>query len=192
MNADDFVPLDCAPEILDALATGFSGFRASDGPPDWLVSGVWLYAAEAPFLATARLDVLADGYLARSLTIIRPQEMADEIEARLADIQGRLRGRGSDLELPPGNAVPAADPPPQWTEDACSLAVLVRIARRAAAEHRVGCGLLFTNSGERRLLVAADTSTLAMVLSEDAELIDSYCEDCEALSIEAYRALARG
>lgn len=66
-----------------------------------------------------------------------------------------------------------------------ATAVLVRIAARAAAEHHVACGLVFSFA-DYRLLVGTDPSTLAIVLSQDPELIDRYSAGCEVLPAEEY------
>ena len=53
--------------------------------------------------------------------------------------------------------------------------------------NRVACALLF-RAGDRSLLVGSDVQTLALVLSEDSELIGRYREDCEALTPADYLA----
>jgi hypothetical protein len=55
------------------------------------VSGVWLETDEGPYLATATAEVLADGFVARSLRITSPQEFAADLECELPDINARLR-----------------------------------------------------------------------------------------------------
>lgn len=70
------------------------------------------------------------------------------------------------------------------------MAVLVRTSRRERAINRIACGLLF-KAGEHMLLVGTDLTTLAMVLSEDEELIERYSRDCEKLLLEDYLAIAR-
>jgi hypothetical protein len=94
---------------------------------------------------------------------------------------------GNGLELPE-SAVPS--PPGRlepWPAEPYSLSVLARVVRRADTVTRVACGLLFASGHGRRLLVGTDRSTLALVLSEDAALIERYRADCEAWSLADYR-----
>ena len=64
------------------------------------------------------------------------------------------------------------------------------MVRSASATHRVACGLLF-GAIDRQLLVGTDASSLAMVLSEDPDLIDRYRRNCEALESDEYFDSAR-
>jgi hypothetical protein len=68
--------------------------------------------------------------------------------------------------------------------------ILVRSSQRASVTHRVACGLRFSSLDGDCVLVGTDPSVLAMVLSEDPDLIARYCEDCEALSADEYQRLS--
>lgn len=183
------MPLKCHRDTLMALATGLTRFGASEGAPDWLVSGIWLCTREDDFIATASAEVLADGHLARPLTICSREELMTAVEADLPDIEGRLLGRGCNLVLPgTASGFAASTSLRDWPPGAYSTKVLIRVVQRASATHRVGCGLLFHADG-RQLLAATDVSSLAMVLSEDPELIGRYRASCE--EIPAAEALGR-
>jgi hypothetical protein len=69
------------------------------------------------------------------------------------------------------------------------MAVLLRVAKTASVTHRIACALLFRSDAGRALLVGTDTSTLAVVFSEDPELIDRYRSACAELSLGDYDAL---
>lgn len=186
MSEGEFVPLKCRRETLAALATGLTRFGPAEGAPDWLVSGIWLCTAEVDFVATASAEVLADGYLARPLTLCSRVELMAAVEAELPDIEGRLLGRGCNLVLPGTSSdFVAPDVLRQWPGGSYSTTVLVRVVRGASATHRVACGLLF-EAVDRQLLAGTDVSSLAMVLSEDSELIERYCKSCERLSPDEY------
>jgi hypothetical protein len=139
------------------------------------VSAVWLCAPDAVYISTPLTTVLSDGYIARPLAIDRADDFVRQLKGELPDIAARLIARNSDIRLPE-----AARPKSPLSLQRCpgaptSAAVLIRMARRASVEHRVACGLLFTFDG-----------TLAMVLSEDTNLIDRYIADCEAVPANDY------
>ena len=191
VSEGEFVPLKCCSDTLMALATGLTRFGPAEGAPDWLVSGVWLCTPQADFVATASAEVLADGYLARPLTVSPRDELLAAVEAELPDIEGRLMGRGCDLVLPRTSSDFAAPGSlREWPDSNYSMKVLVRVVRSASATHRVACGLLF-GAMDRQLLVGTDASSLAMVLSEDPDLIDRYRRNCEALESDEYFDSAR-
>ena len=68
------------------------------------------------------------------------------------------------------------------------MSVLMRASRCERGTNRVACALLFRTEADQTLLVGTDVSTLAMVLSEDEELIGLYRKDCEELSLPDYLA----
>ena len=182
MKDGDIVPLKCSSETLAAITAGLSRFGPAGGEPDWLVSGVWLCTADANYLATSFTDVLADGYVARTLNIHSPGELASAVEADLDDIEDRLRGRGNNSSLPR----PCGDfGPPEslqsWDSNMVRVKVLLRVAERLLTTHRVACALLFEGRDARLLLVGTDTASLAMVVSEDEELIRRYRDECEEI-----------
>ena len=186
----DFVGLKCRAETLTALADGLTHFGPADGDPEWLVSGVWLCARSGHYLATATAEVLANGHVARPLSISSPAELAAQLTADLPDVSARLVGRGSDIELPSSQDVPS---PPhslkRWRAKACSTFVLIRVSEHASTVNRVACALLFAAETGHSLLVGTDVSSLAMVLSEDPELIERYRAGCDQLSPAEYFAL---
>jgi len=187
----DLVPLKCSRETLAEIAAGLCRFGPAGGEPDWLVSGVWLCTRDADFLATSFTNVLDDGYVARTLNIHRPDELASEVEADLDDIEDRLRGRGNNSSLPR----PSGDfgPPKSlkgWNTPTLSVSVLVRVANRLLTTHRVPCALLFEGEDGHVLLVGTDTASLAMVVSEDAALIRRYREACEAIDASEFSEFA--
>lgn len=189
MAEGELVTLKGRREALEALARGLTRFGPSIGQPEWLVSAVWLCAGDQAYLATASVEVLPDGFVARSLCIGNPSDLASHLETELPNLSAHLLARGNGMDLP----APAAMEPPQslepWTDESYATHVLMRISRRASCTHRVTCGLRFTCEDGRSLLVGTDPSILAMVLSEDPELIGRYCEDCEALTPAEYLAL---
>ncbi|HYX45886.1 MAG TPA: hypothetical protein VE820_03550 [Sphingomicrobium sp.] len=141
--------------------------------------------SDADYLATPSTTVLFDGYIARPLAIDRADDFVRQLKSDLPDITARLVARSSDLLLPEP-ARPRSPPTLQRCPDRpSSTTVLIRIASRAVAEHRIACGLLF-RFDDRRLLVGTDRETLAMVLSEDDELIDHYLASCEAVDAADY------
>lgn len=183
-----FIALGCDDDVLGTLASDLRGFAPAEGAPEWLVSGAWLCTAGDAFLATASVEVLSDGYLARPLTIDRPAALAARIESELPDIQGRLMAKGNGRELPgPAVAAPPETRKP-WPADAYEMSVLARVVRRETSVSRVACALLFEAEEGPQLLVGTDTSTLALVLSEDALLIDRYRQQCEPMSLDEYQA----
>ncbi|MFL6730379.1 MAG: hypothetical protein ACJ8E3_06880 [Sphingomicrobium sp.] len=192
MTDTGLVPLNCGSDALTALAAGLKSFGPTDGEPDWLVSGAWLCTADEQFLATPSIDVLADGYLARPLTLERPADVVAGLEAEMPDIEGRLVAHGSDIELPRPDIVPR--PPARlssWTGP-YALSVLVRSTERAAVTHRVACALLFTAAAGNRLLVGTDPSAMALVLSKDSQLIAAYRSGCEDVPLLDYLAQVAG
>ncbi len=185
MSEGEFVKLGCRPAVLRSLATGLTGFGPTGGSPDWLVSAVWLRTEREDYLATASVVVLPDGFVARGLCVATPSEVTEHVEAELPDISGRLRARGNGMSLPeiPG-ALPAPEALTPWS-GVYGMSVLVRVAQCRSRIHRLACALLFEGEGSR-LLVGTDPSTLAMVFSEDQELIARYGRDCEQLTPEDY------
>jgi len=186
----EFVPLRCHSGTLRALATGLKRFGPAEGAPDWLVSAIWLCTGDAELIATASAEVLADGYVARPLTVCSRDELTAAVGADLPDIEGRLMGRGCNLVLP-GTSSDFVAPASlrEWPAGDYSMTVLVRVVQCASAMQRVACGLLF-ESGGQQLLAGTDVSSLAMVLSEDPELIDRYRGSCEEMSSADYPRLA--
>ena len=187
MGVDDIVKLEGRPEAIRAVSDHLEQFGAVEGEPDWLVSAVWLRADHADYLATPSTRVLSDGYIARSLTIDRADDFVRQLRSDLPDIAARLVGRGSASRLP--RPARPQEPP---SLDQCSgppltTSVLIRVATRVAAEHRIACGMLFSFN-DHRLLVGTDPGTIAMVLSKNAALIDRYLADCEALPAGEYLA----
>jgi hypothetical protein len=182
----ELVGIDCEAETLLAVATRLARYGPTEGAPDWLVSGVWLRTDAADYIATASAVVLANGCVARPLSIHRPVELMRRIQAELPNVSARLVGRNDDIEMPDADHTP--DPPPslhRWPSGPYSTHVLARASQRHATISSVACALLM-ESETVSLLVGTDPSTLAMVLSEDAALIGRYRADCEALSPEEY------
>lgn len=185
MGIGEFVGLGSRPEAISALADQLERFGAAEGEPEWLVSAIWLCTPHADYLATPSTTVLSDGYIARPLAVDRVDDFVRQMKGDLPDIAARLVARSSDLKLPE-----SARPQAPATLQRCprvpdSTKVLVHVASRAAAEHRIACGLLF-GFEERRLLVGTDMGTLAMVLSEEEELIDRYVARCETVDASEY------
>jgi hypothetical protein len=190
VGSGEYVRLKCKPETLDALAGALTHYGRTDGEPEWLVAGVWICAKGEDYLATSSVEILPDGFVARSLSICPPEEIANHLEGELPNITARLASRGNGRDLPP---VEAPSPPKHlnpWPTERYDTKILVRVSRRALSTNRVACGLLFTAEDGRRLLIGSDPSTLALVLSEDSGLIDLYCEECEELSPAEYSATA--
>jgi hypothetical protein len=185
VGVGEFVKLECRPETIRALAEHLERFGAVTGNPEWLVSAVWLCTPDAEYLATSSTRVLSDGYIARPLTIDRTDDFVRHLRSDLPDVASRLVARTGDADLPE----PAPLRPPASLEQCprpiLSTSVLIRVAARAATEHRVACGLLI-NFEAGRLLVGTDVGTLAMVLSDDDELIDRYLAACELLAVGDY------
>jgi hypothetical protein len=69
---------------------------------------------------------------------------------------------------------------------------MVRLAKRALVTSRIACALLFASEAGPALLVGTDVSSLAMVLSQDAALIDRYRRSCDELTLTEYRQLSEG
>ena len=186
MSTGDLVTLKCAPQTLRALAIGLTQFGRAEGEPDWLVSGVWLHTPDAHYLVTASVEVLSNGFVARSLWVGLPTDLAAYLEAQLPDVSDRLLAHGNGMELPQ----PVVPRPPRtlsdWPAGNSEMHVLVRVSQRAASINRVACALLFSSSDGRFLLVGADRSTQALVLSEDRALIQRYRSDCDALTADEY------
>lgn len=187
MSDEEIVRLICRPEVLLALSTGLERFGAAQGVAEWLVTGAWLCTDSADFLVTASAEVLADGYVARRLAIATPAELAAQLKADVPDIAQRLRARGLDDDLPAAGVPAAPDVLSRWEADEYSTSVLLRKTERSAAASRVAAALLFS-SGSTRLLVGADPSLLAIVLSKDPALIERYRAGCEELPISDYLA----
>ncbi len=185
MGVGEFVKLECRPETIRAIAEHLGRFGAVMGDPEWLVSAVWLCTSDAEYLATSSTRILSDGYIARPLTIDRTDDFVRHLRSEWPDVASRLVARTGDADLPE----PECPLPPALLEDCphppLAASVLIRLAERAASEHRVACGLLITFE-ERRLLVGTDVGTLAMVLSDDDNLIDRYLERCELLAAADY------
>jgi hypothetical protein len=186
----EFVRLKCQPGTLEALAARLTAFGATNGAPDWLVSGVWLCTEDTQYLATASVTVLKDGFVARSLCIVTPEDLSEHLEAELPDIAARLRARGNEINLPDARHLPRPVSLSPWPRRDYAMSVLVRSSRPDAEANRVTCALLFKTERRPRLLIGTDPSMLAMVLSEDDELIERYREGCEELSTSDYLALA--
>lgn len=184
----DLVGLKCQPEALSALASGLTRFGPAGGEPEWLVAAVWLMTGDAAYVACASIDVLSDGYLARPLNLDTPEQFTAGLEAELPNVAARFAGRNHGIALPSSVEVPPApDILKPWPAGAYSMDVLIRVAERAAGVHRVACALRFTSGGSS-LLVGTDPSTLAMVISEDDEVIERYRADCETMSAGDYLA----
>lgn len=191
MTDVDLVPLKCSAEALADIASGLSRFGPAAGAPDWLVSGVWLCTADAEYLATSFTEVLADGYVARTLNIHTPRELIRAVEAELPDIEGRLKGRGNLQSLPqPCGELSPPTTLKHWNRQLASTKVFVRVAERLLATHKVPCALLFEGAEGSKLLVGTDSSTMAMVISEDDSLIEHYRESCEEVAAEDFRDFA--
>lgn len=186
MGLGQYVRLKCKPEVLDALAGRLTYFAPADGEPDWLTSGVWLGTETGNYLATSTVEILPDGFVARSLSICSPADLAQHLETELPNIADRLVARGNGMVLPPVEPPSPPQQPTPWSR-ASTMKVIIRVTRRASTTNRVACGLLFAG-GSRSLLVGSDPSTLALVLSEEPELIDRYCRGCELLTPTDYQA----
>lgn len=172
--------------MLEALATGLTEYGPCAGAPEWLVSGVWLIAGALEYLATASVEVLSDGFVARTLCIASPHELVTNIEAALPDVADRLLARGHDMDLP-GTEVPRRPASLlRWPAEPYETHVLVRVSERASTTHQVACALLFAGGSGGSLMVGTDPSTLAMVLSDDPQLIARYRSDCDALTAAEY------
>jgi hypothetical protein len=189
VGAGELVKLKGRTEALNALACGLTRFGPSKGEPEWLVSAVWLCAGDTPYLATASAEVLADGFVARTLCLSTAEHLARHLETELPDLSARLLARGNGMHLPRAEVLEPPESLTSWRYKSYRTQVLVRVSQRASQIHRVTCGLLFTGEDGLSLLIGADPSILAMVLSEDPERIGRYCEDCEALSPADYLRL---
>jgi hypothetical protein len=64
------------------------------------------------------------------------------------------------------------------------------MAKRAMVTSRVACALLFASESAPAFIVGTDLSTWAMVLSENAALIERYRRNCDELPLRDYRELA--
>ena len=191
MREGDLVPLQCSRQTLAALAAGLSKYGPTEGEPDWLVSGVWLCTDDRNFVATSSTIVLADGYVARTLAVHSPQGLADSVAADLPDIEDRLKARG--VNVPLGHACGAFGPPAglsEWDSAGFSAKVLIRVTERLLTTRRVACGLLFESASGRSLLVGTDTTTMAMVVSEDETLIRRYRQACEEIPADEFTGFA--
>ena len=187
MGCGEDVRLSCTLATLDALATSLTHYGSAGGAPDWLITGAWLRAANTDYFVTANVEVLSDGFVARSLSITRLDEVVRHLEAELPDVSARLAARGN------GTLLPDVEPPAPgvlqpWTPESYDMRVLVRVTRRASSTHRIACGLLFNTGDGRSLLIGSDPSTLALVFCEEGGMIERYQSDCVALTLPAYRA----
>jgi hypothetical protein len=181
-----FVQLQATPSALDALHTGLTQFGPAAGSPEWLIGGVWLCTNSQSFLATAAVDVLADGQVARPLCLSTGPELVAQVEAELPDVAGRLRTRGSDIAFHATPALPQPERLSLWPQGPFSMSVVVRAYRRASHINHIACGLLFRSEAGRSLLIGTDLGSLALVFSENAELIERYRSDCDLLSLTDY------
>ena len=187
MVSGNSVRLNCERETLEALARGLTHYAPASGEPDWLISGAWLCTTDRQYLATASVQVLADGFVARSLDICTPQALAQHLAGEIPNVAARLAARGNGKILP---AVELPSPPrhsSSWPKGVYDTRVLIRSTPCATGIKRVSCGLLFT-SEDRSLLVGSDPSTLALVFSTYPELISRYRSRCEALTPAEYLA----
>ena len=188
MGDRDFIPLRCAPGALTELGSNLSRVGPAIGCPEWLLTGAWLCTSRSDYFATGFAQVLADGFVARPLCIDDPETISADIEKDLPEIQARLVARNSNLRL--AATVPSLEPPrtlERWSATSYSMDILVRVITTASAAHRIACGLCFRSDAGRTLLVGTDRSTLAMVFSEEPELIDRYRSTCEILSLSDYQ-----
>ena len=193
MRTDDLVPLGGRADALASLSTGLTRFGPACGAPDWLVSAIWLCTPDEAFVATATVEILSDGYVARPLNLERPADLTAQVETDLPDVQGRLVGRGSDLGLPSADGMLAVPPDlAPWPAGPYAMSVMVRLAKRALVTNRIACALLFISKTGPVLLVGTDVSSLAMVLSDDAALIERYRQSCDELTLAEYRQLSTG
>jgi hypothetical protein len=183
VGVNDLVRLECRPDTIGALAAELTGFGPIEGEPQWLVSGVWLRAGTSDYLATPSTKVQFDGYIARPLAIDRADDFAARLKGDLPDIASRLVARHSRTRLPDPEL--PVRPPLSTVPAGYSMSVLIRVAARAAASHRVACALLFDWDASR-LLVGTDISTLAMVFSQDEALIERYLAGCDSVPYKQY------
>ena len=187
--AGAFIPLACDAGALDDLSTGLVRFGPAGSEADWLVATVWLCTANANYLASSATEVLADGYVARRLTIQHPAQLAASIELELPEIHDRLLAHGHDLELPPAAVLAPPSSLESWPGGDYAASILMRIAPRPSGHHEVACGLLMESSC-RTLLIGTDPATQALVFSELPATIERFVRDCTALAPSAYLALA--
>ena len=188
MGTGDYVRLNCEPETLEALASGLTQYAPTPGAPEWLVSGVWLCTARDRFIVTANVAVLPDGFVARGLNICRPDEFAAHLEAELPDVAARVTARGNGMSLPLAEAPSPPDRLKAWPSEDYETRVLVRATARMSGSKHAACALLFTSDDGTSLLIGSDPSSLALVLSEDPELIGRYRDECAVLSLAEYLA----
>lgn len=189
MESGACVRLSCEWETLEALASGLTHYAPAPGEPEWLISGAWLCTKDRQYLASASVQVLPDGFVARSLDICTPEKLAQQLEGEIPNVAARLSARGSGATLP---TIEPPRPPREfssWPGGTYDTKVLVRSTPCASGTNRVSCGLLFTTQ-DRSLLVGSDPSTLALVISIDPELIRRYREQCEELTPAEYLARA--
>jgi hypothetical protein len=185
VGAGEFVKLECRRDAIEAIAAKLDRFGALEGAPDWLISAVWLGAEHMDFIASSSTKVLQDGYIARPLAIQNIKEFEERLVSELVDISGRLTARQAETRLPEA-CIPACTPVLRsWEAGRYSTKIVIRNCARGPMVHRIACGILFEFE-ERRLLVATDVATLAMVLSEDTELIERYLASCETIVASVY------
>jgi len=182
----DYIRLNCEPKTLEALASGLTRYAPTPGAPDWLVSAVWLCTAPDRFVVTANVAVLPDGFVARGLNICRPNEFAEHLEAELPDVAARVAARGNGMILPPAQAPAPPDRLKAWPSADYETSILIRATDRESGRKHVACALLFTSTDGSSLLVGSDPSTLALVFSEDPELIGRYRDECAVLTLAKY------
>lgn len=188
MECGASIRLECERETLEALASGLTHYGPDVGEPEWLVAGAWLCTKDRKYLATASVQVLPDGFVARSLNIRTPEDFARHLQAELPDVAARVTARGNGITLPPAEAPSPPGHLATWSTADYDTEVLVRTTRCATGHNRVACALLFTTKDGRALLVGSDPSTLALVLSEDPDLIDRYRNECALLTLTQYLA----
>lgn len=176
----DRFPIQCAPAQLADLSQHFLGYAVAGTDPAWLISGTWLATRSATYFASPGVEVLGDGTIARLLHICAPEALLESLGESLPDVQARVAARGSLVELP---AVPDRleqdEPTRSWGDGGCSLDLVYRQVERRSAVYAFGCAMLFHRHDGGRLLIGADPGMLALVVSEDGELIDRYLADCD-------------
>lgn len=190
MSGSPLVPLDCDDAALDALERGVKGIARDDNGLDWMVGTAFIETCDATFVISASVEILGDGTVARPLSIRRPAALLQSIRAAQGDIRNRMAARGSHEALPDvGEEIPI--PPMSSVFEATeSCGVVVRSVVRKSGEIRIACGLLVDRQKNgSQVLVGTDLTTLALVYSEDAQLIAEYLADCEVHDLARYRKL---
>jgi hypothetical protein len=180
----EFVGLECKPGVVETLAGQLDRLGAIEGAASWLVSMVWLSAGDSEFLASPSTKVLADGFIARPLAIQSVADFELELETSLNDISSRLVSFGAGAQLPQSRA-PAIPANIQTVSGVYSTSILIRSSARGSATHRTACGLLF-DLGQRRILIGTDIRILALVFSDEDDLIERYVAGCELVPAAQY------